>query len=247
MADQSGPDAAAANALLASAERDLTTAATTSTQPARAWNLLSHLRLNKGELAEAKLAAENAYTGDPYLTNVEATLLRLFLASLDLELRGEAEKWCAQLGSRFPTNYRAVECRLWLYALPAVRKPTMAEVWRAYDAYVNASPANLREFDRHKGRMMVGIAYLRAGLADSAKAIAASSVADPQIDPQRETVNLAAIIYAQSGDKERAISLLAQWYAANPQQRSSGAKDQAWWLEDLRSDPRYQALVKGAE
>ena len=241
------PDAAAANALLASAEGDLSRAANTSTQPARAWNLLSHLRLNKGELAEAKLAAENAYGSDPYLKNVEATLLRLFLASLDLQLRGEAEKWCTQLGTRFPTNYRAIECRLWLYALPAERRPPMAEVWRTYDAYVNASPANLREFDRFKGRMMVGIAFLRAGFTDSARAIASSSIADPQLDPQRETVNLAAIIYAQSGDSERAIRLLAQWYAANPQQRVTGLRDQSWWLNGLRSDPKYQALLKGVE
>jgi hypothetical protein len=30
----------------------------------------------------------------------------------------------------------------------------------------------------------------------------------------------------------------------NPQQRAFAAADKSWWLEGLRSDPRYQALVK---
>jgi len=43
---------------------------------ASAWTMLSHLLINKGQLAEAKLAAENAYKADPYLTDVDKTILR---------------------------------------------------------------------------------------------------------------------------------------------------------------------------
>jgi serine/threonine-protein kinase len=236
------PDAAAA--LLTSAEADLTAATSGVAQPARAYNLLSHLRINKGQLPEAKLAAENAYRLDPFLTNVDATILRLFLASLDMQMGEEAQKWCAELRTRFPQSYRSVECKLWLYALPAEKKPDMAEVWRTYDEYVKASPANLQEFDKLKGKMMVGIAYLRAGMPDSAKAIAASSQGDPSVDPRGETVNLAAIIYAQAGDKDKAISLATRWFAANPNQRATAANDNAWWFKDIRDDPRYKALIK---
>ena len=84
-------------------------------------------------------------------------------------------------------------------------------------------------------------------MADSAKAIAASAQGDPQIDPRGETINLAAIIYAQTGEKDKAIDLMARWYAANPQQRAIAAtNDQGWWLESIRNEPRYKALLKGA-
>jgi serine/threonine-protein kinase len=242
------PNPAAASALLTSAEQDLDAATAGSTQPARAWNLLSHLLLNKGKLSEAKIAAENAYRLDPYLTNVEATVLRLFLASLDTQNREEAEKWCGELRSRFPQSYRSVECKLWLYALPnGDKKPDMSEVWRTYDEYVKASPANVQEFDKLKGKMMAGIALIRADMRDSAKAIAASAQGDPQVDPRGETINLAAIIYAQTGEKDKAIDLMARWYAANPQQRTIAAtNDQGWWLASIRNEPRYKALLKGA-
>ena len=151
----------------------------------------------------------------------------MFLASLDLQIREEAEKWCTRASNAFPrSNCALVECRLWLYALPADTKPNMSDVWKTYDEYVKVSPANVQDFDKLKGKMMVGLAMLRAGLPDSAKAIAASSQGDPQIDPRGETINLAAIIYAQAGDKNKAIDLMARWYAANPQQRAVAANDQ---------------------
>ena len=240
------PNPAAAAALIASAEQDLSATTQANAQRASAWNTLSHLLLNKGQLSEAKLAAETAYQVDPFLTNADLTIHRLFLASLDLQSREEADKWCTELRARFPQSYRSTECKLWLYALPTSTKPNMQEVWKTYDEYVRVSPPNVQEFDKLKGKMIVGLAYLRAGLPDSAKALAESAQGDPQIDPRRETTNLAAIIYAQAGDKDTAIRLITKWFAANPQQRATASNDDAWWLRDLRSDPRYKALVKSS-
>jgi serine/threonine-protein kinase len=241
------PSGSAAAALLASAEHDLRTVTQANTQQASAWNLLSHLLINKGQLAEAKLAAENAYKADPYLRDVDKTIQRLFLASLDLGIRSEAERWCTEGQNRFPQNYRFTECKLWLYALPTATPPNIADVWKTYDDYVKVSPANLQAFDMLKGRMMVALAYVRAGKTDSAEAIANAVEGNPQADPTGELTNYASIVYAQSGDKDRALELIAKYLAANPQQRAFAAKDQSWWLKDLRSDPRYQALVKAPE
>jgi hypothetical protein len=47
------------------------------------------------------------------------------------------------------------------------------------------------------------------------------------------------------GEKDEAIRLLSTYLAANPQFRESMARDQSWWFRELRSDPRYQALVGG--
>lgn len=240
------PNPAAADALLASSERDLRTVTQANDQRASAWNTLSHLLINKGQLAEAKLAAENAYKADPYLTDVDKTILRLFLASLDLGIRPEAERWCTEGRTRFPKSYRFTECKLWLYSLPAPTPPNMADVWKTYDEYVGASPTNVQPFDKLKGKMMVALALVRAGQMDSAQSLAKSAEGDPQIDPTGELTNLASIVFAQSGHKDAAIDLVARFLAANPQQRAFAAKDESWWLKDLRSDPRYQALLKGA-
>ncbi|HEX6051247.1 MAG TPA: hypothetical protein VFZ21_18325, partial [Gemmatimonadaceae bacterium] len=238
------PNPTAATALMASAEQDLRTATASNARAASAWNTLSHLLINKGQLSEAKLAAETAYNADPFLTNVDLTVHRLFLASLDLGLRDEAEKWCAHGQSRFPENYRFIQCRLWLFTLPAGQPPDMNEVRKVYEAYVAASPANAQAFDKLKGRMMMGIAFVRAGQPDSAKAIAENEQGDPSIDPRGELAYLGAIIFAQSGDPDRAIELLTKNLAANPHQRAFAANDRSWWLKDLRSNPKYQALVK---
>jgi serine/threonine-protein kinase len=238
------PNAQAAAALLTSAEADLRNATTINTRAASANNTLSHLLLNKGKPDEAKLAAEAAYNTDPYLANIELTIHRLVLVSLDQKDRVEAEKWCNTGRSRFPEHYRFTECKLWLYALPASTKPDMREVWKTYDDYVKVSPQNVQEFDKLKGKMMVGLAYLRAGMPDSAKALAASAQGDREIDPRAETVNLAAIIYAQAGDKDKAIDLVAKWLAANPQQRALASSNRTWWLDSLNGNPRYEALIK---
>ncbi len=238
------PNPTASAALFASAERDLRAATAANDQSATAWNYLSHLLINKGDLAEAKLAAENAYRTDPYLTDVDKTILRLFFASLDMNARTEAEKWCNEGRSRFPQSYRFTECKLWLYALPAPAKPDMRQVWATYDEYVKTSPANVQEFDKLKGRMIVALAMVQAGMKDSAEAIAAENQGGPQVDPNGELTNLAINVYALSGNKDKALDLIARFLATNPQQRESAAKDRSWWLESLRSDPRYQALVK---
>jgi uncharacterized membrane-anchored protein len=119
-------------------------------------------------------------------------------------------------------------------------------VWSTYDAYVKASPANLQEMDKLKGKMMVALALVRANQVDSAKALAEASQGDPQVDPRGELTNLAAVVYAQTGDKDKALELLAKFLAANPQQQAVAANDQSVWMKDLRSDPRYKALVRGS-
>jgi eukaryotic-like serine/threonine-protein kinase len=236
-------DSASAASLLASAERDLTAATTANTRRASAWSVLSHLLINKGQLSQAKIAAENGYKADPYLTDVDRTIYRIFTTSLDLGMRQEATKWCSAGQSRFPGSYRFVQCKLWLYALPGA-KPDMAEVWKTYDEFVKASPADAQEFDKLKGKLMVGLAFVRAGMPDSAKALAAANQGDSNIDSSGELTNIASIIYEQAGDRDTALELTAKWLAMNPQQRAFAAKDKSWWVEDLRKDPRYQALVK---
>jgi eukaryotic-like serine/threonine-protein kinase len=237
------PDAAAQ--LLTSAEADFKAATVANSLQASAWNSLSHLLFNKNRTAEGKLAADRAYRADPYLTAVDATIARLFGASLDLNLPTEARNWCEEGRRRFPDNPRFEQCRLQLHMLKSSSKPAVPELWTIYDEFVAASPPQIQEFNKLKGKMFVAIALIRAGLPDSAKAVARSARGNPEIDPAGELQYLESIVLAQAGDSDGAIRLLTRYIAANPQQRDYWKNDETWWLDDIRDDPRFQALISG--
>jgi serine/threonine protein kinase/tetratricopeptide (TPR) repeat protein len=236
------PDPDEAAGLLTNAEKDLRASVAANPDQASAWTTLSHLLVNKLETAEAKLAALRAYEADPYLTNANLTLWRLFSTSLDLEDAVEAKHWCAEGLRRFPKDPRFAECQIWLFALKG-EKPDISRAWSLLEDYVRLSPPNQRDFLRLRGQMLVAMALARAGLKDSARAVAARSRADATMDPPRELVSFEALVRTLLGDNDEAIRLLGIYFASNPQQRTSVDRDESWWYRDLRGDPRYQALV----
>jgi serine/threonine-protein kinase len=236
------PDGRESARLLVNAEDDLRASVAANTEQASAWTTLSHLLINKLETAEAKLAALRAYDADPYLTNANLTVWRLFSTSLDLEDAVEAKHWCGEGQRRFPADPRFAECQIWLYALKG-QTPDINRAWSLLDQHVALSPPNVREFRRLRGQMLVAMALARAGLADSARSVAARSRADAEMDPPRELVSFEAIVYTILGDKNEAIRLLGRYFASNPQQRSSQQRDESWWYQSLKGDPRYEALV----
>jgi hypothetical protein len=169
-------------------------------------------------------------------------LWRLFSSSLDLEDPKEAEKWCGEGRQRFPDDPRFQECQLWQFTFEG-QTPDIDRAWTLAGRYEELSPPDLREFRRLRARMIIAMALARAGLADSARAVAASAEGNPRVDPDRELLYFGAFAHNILGDKEEAFRLLARYLASNPQQRASLAKDQSWWLRDLRNDPRYKQLV----
>jgi serine/threonine-protein kinase len=236
------PDPEEAAGLMVDAEKDLRASVAANPVQASAWNTLSHLLINKLETAEAKLAALRAYSADPYLTNANLTLWRLFSTSLDLEDGVEAKHWCEEGRRRFPADPRFAECQIWLFALKG-QTPDIDKAWSLLGEYLSLSPPNLRDYRRLRGQMLVAMALARAGLPDSARAVAVRSRADATMDPPRELVSFEAIVRTMLGEKDEAIRLLGVYFATNPQQRSSVDRDESWWYRDLRGDPRYQALV----
>ena len=236
------PDGAASDRLLVNAENDLRASVAANPEQASAWTTLSHLLINKLETAEAKLAALRAYDADPYLTNANLTIWRLFSTSLDLEDGVEANRWCSEGRRRFPADPRFAECQIWLFALKG-QKPDIDKAWHLLDEYLRLSPPNTRDFLRLRGQMLVAMALARAGLADSARSVAERSRADANLDPPRELVSFEAIVRIILGDKDEAIRLLGRYFASNPQQRSAQDRDESWWYQSLKGDPRYEALV----
>lgn len=236
-----------AQRLLDEAEADFHAATRADPGQASAFSSLSHLLLNKGATAQAKLAAERSYEADPWLLNANLTLLRLFQTSVDLQDEQEARKWCQAGTERFPTDFRFFECRVWLLTLPGRIADTVAaridDAWTQCEAVVELSPAATREFNERRCHMFVAMALVRADLPDSARAVARRARAGVEIDPIRELAWLESIVLTWLGEYDAALERLALYLAANPGQVQAFARDDTWWLEDLREQPGYGRLV----
>jgi TolB-like protein len=240
------PDQDAAKKLVAQAEQDLRATVTAKRTAAWAWSWLSHLLLTQGQPAEAKLAAQRSYEADPYLSSAKQTIYRLFGTSFDLDDRVEARHWCEEGQRRFPDFYRFTECQIYLMAMKG-QTPDIGQAWQLLDRMVEQTAPNLRESNRLYGQMLVALVLARAGLQDSARAVAVRARGDATTDPTRDQALYEALVRTQLGDHDEAMQLLSTYVAANPQMRDGIAKDQTWLLKDLRGDPRFVALFGSGE
>jgi serine/threonine-protein kinase len=236
------PEGEKASQLLARAEQDFRASIAANPLQASALTSLSHLLMNRSKTAQAKVAAQQAYDADPYLSNAHLTIWRLFTSSLDLDDAVEAKRWCGEGQRRFSSDPRFVECQI---RIPAMRgeTPDVPELWRLVDQYVELWPENVREFRSRRAGMFVAMALVRARLPDSARAVAVRSRGNATVDQARELAYFEAIVRTFLGDMDEAIEQLSIFLAANPNQRATFATDDLWWFEDLRADPRWKALV----
>ena len=236
-------DPVKAQALLKAAQADLELAVKITPAQAGAWSTLSHMYANTtGSSTDVKLAAQRAYEADAYLSNADVVLYRLFLASYDLEQFPDAVNWCGEGARRFPGNYRFVECQSYLLTTRA-RKPDVAAAWKLADSLVKLAPAQDQAYQKRNGEMAVAAVLARAGLADSARAVARRAVGTPEIDPKRDLVLRQAFVYTLLGDRAQAVKSLKLYFAVNPERRAGMAEDAGWWFRSLQDDPGFQALV----
>lgn len=232
------PDPALASQLFDRAEADLRASIQVHPAQAGAWAALSHLVLNKGATAEGKMAAERAYEADAYLRNADVILWRLFSTSYDLEDRIEADRWCQELGRRYPGDARFADCRLWLMTMHDA-DVDLDLAWELVDDYVRLSPPQIAEFRRRWAGMAVAAALGRVGMADSARAVAERSRGNASLDPARDLVYLEAFVRTVLGDNQEALDLLAEYMAVAGQEAT---EIDHWWFDGLRDEPRYRAM-----
>jgi TolB-like protein len=210
-------------------------------------NSLSHLLLNKGAVAEAKLQALQAYESDPFLENAHLTLWRIFSASWSLQDAVEAARYCREGATRFPRDVRFRECQIRLFALPGV-EPDIGRAWALVDEITDLSPPQLREFNRRRGLVYLSMALVRAALPDSARAVAVRARAGSELDPLRELAQLESITWTWLGDTEEALRQLSLYFAANPgavegYRESARRQDLPWYHHSLLTEPRFRELV----
>jgi eukaryotic-like serine/threonine-protein kinase len=233
-----------ADQLLAAAESDLRAgAAEGNPNRASSLSLLSHLLARKSQTAEAMVAARQAYEADPYLTEADVVIWRLFSAELDLGHAEEARRWCAEGVRRFPTDPFFTDCRIEEQALPGAR-PDPDRLWQLAEDGMALWPPTERVFRRRRADLLVAMGLARAGLRDSAQAVARRVLADTVVNAGGgELLYIAVLLENVIGDRDEALRLLERWLALNPQDRPTVAADQTWWFDGLRDDPRFRALT----
>jgi len=238
-------DPRAAAALLVSAEQDLRAAVQRDPTLATAYSTLSHLDYQKSDATQAKLDATNAYTADPYLSAADGVLWRLFTSSYDLEMFGDAEKWCGEGQRRFPQNYRFIQCRLWMLTTKA--KPAdPALAWNLVRQLEAHSAKDDWPFLKLDSQIAVAAVLARAGRVDSARSLLDHSQGNMEVDPAQDLLYTEAFVWAllaEKADKDKAFQLLQRYIAGHPERRADLAKDYLWWFRPLRDDPRYQQLA----
>jgi tetratricopeptide (TPR) repeat protein len=236
------PDPVKAKALLDASRKDLETATQISPNQPGAWAVLSHLYNQYNDVVDAKIAARRAYDEDAYLSNADTIVWRLFLSSYDLEQLPDGIHWCEVGATRFPTDPRFMECKLWMMGTTAV-PPDVPKAWAIRDSLLKHSAAGDTAFAAINSMALVAGAIGRAGLTDSAQHILARLDDRPDVDPTLDATQAKAIVWAQIGDKTNAIKALARYLSANPA-RAIGFDDEHSWLwRSIHDDPRFQALV----
>jgi DNA-binding SARP family transcriptional activator/TolB-like protein/tetratricopeptide (TPR) repeat protein len=238
-------DTARTDSLNALAEETRRQAVDIDPARARAWERLSLILMNKGELRAAMAAAQSAYEADQFLTEAPRILYRLCQAALWLRDWEEATHWCGEGHRRFPDAPGINAAQLTALASPGGPTPDVDLTWDLVQRILATSTPQQIEARRALLLMQTAAVIARAGLADSAlatveRARAASEESDPWLDYEEANVRL------HLGETERAIELLAAFIEAVPGEKDYIAH-QDWWWERLRDDPRFQALFAEPE
>ncbi|MEP6620725.1 MAG: serine/threonine-protein kinase [bacterium] len=238
-------------ALLKGAKADLDSATSKNPRQASAFATMATVwyQVPGGTNNDVYIAAQNAYAADEFLTNANLVMHRLFTAAYDLGLFDKADQHCKAFASRFPQDYRSKRCRLFLLTIPKAEGLDVAAARRLADSIVALRPPKDSLNERLNTNLLIAAAMARAsktapGLADSARALAKSSIGDGQIDPNRDLTFYAAFVYAQLGDNAAAISMMKEYLAANPQRVSSMRDDPGWWFKNLAATPEWRRLVQ---
>jgi TolB-like protein len=239
----------AAAALRASARSDLEQATRLKPTQAGAWASLSHLYGNdpSGSLTDVMLAARRAYESDAFLANAPKIIDRLFFASFDLDQPVDADHWCTEGTRRFPEESAFTLCHIYLMTMRG-QTPDPDRAWalaRSERLTKGGQTGGQPDFQKAEARMLVACVLARAGLKDSAKAVAHTSVANADIDPSRYLYLQQAAAFVLADDKPAAIDALKTFLAANPERRSDFFPDPGWRFRALATEPAFESIVGG--
>jgi serine/threonine-protein kinase len=236
-------DSAEAEELREGAEADLRAAVAIDQSRGRAWASLARILRTTGRPEEAKQAAQAAYDADAFLADAGSVIFILCHTSLELEDFDDAYRWCNEGRQRFPDRRSFVTLELLVISGSEGPEPDPDEAWRLATLFEQLSAPQSRAEARMTGLMRVAAVLARSGLADSAEAVIAQAHAAGAESEMTDYYEANARL--QLGQRDRAISLLQSYLELRPGRKDYIARD--WWFAPLRDDPRFQALVGGAQ
>jgi serine/threonine-protein kinase len=243
------PDAAHLKTALATAKADLEKSTTLNSAQAGAYAVLSHLYNFAGTPQDVAIAAQRALEADEFQAQANLVLQRLFNASYDMGQFDKAEQYCNTARERFPADFRAVRCRLYLLTM-TTKTPEVDKAKALADSVVAMVAVGAQPRERLTENMLYAAVLARASkqrpeLADSARRLVKASEGTAQNDPSRDLAYFGAFVHTLLGDKDEALRLLKIYLVASPQQVLVLRGDPGWWFRDLAADPRYKQLVGG--
>lgn len=214
---------------------------------ASALNSLSHLYLNKGWNAEAKHAAETAYSIDHYLTDVDRTLWRLLSISYDLGDAQETKRWCKEGLRKFPDDFRFHKGMIMINTMPGIETNT-DEAWAHFEKARQSFPAYDSLYETKACMQLMAMVLTRANLIDSARNVSIRGKASIEEDPGREIAFLESIVRLWMDEKNEAIRLLGLYFSTNPglaegYRQAYENQDLFWYQSGLYNEPRFEALI----
>jgi tetratricopeptide (TPR) repeat protein len=157
----------------------------------------------------------------------------------------EAVRWCREGHRRFPEEPSFFACHLFMMSLSGGARPDVPTAWALQDTFLQLSSPQQRKQLRPVTEAWVAAALARAGLGDSAVAVAkrARAAADDDLKPWLDYY--VANVHLLLGQRDEALDLLAAFLNAIPQRREYIPSD--WMFRDLWEDPRFKALVAERE
>ncbi|MGD2152431.1 MAG: BTAD domain-containing putative transcriptional regulator [Gemmatimonadales bacterium] len=233
-------DAEQAARLEAEAEEELTKAVEIDPTLARAWSRLSLIYALRGEFQAALITAERAYEADAFLDDARVVLYRLCYTAVNLKDWDRVARWCGEGQQRYPDRETFVAAGLVALAGPEGPAPDVERAWQLQTRQVELSPQEVRAVTHAQTLMQVAAVLVRAGLADSARAVIERARAgldeeDPWMGYYEANARL------QLGDTTEALRLLGALLEAEPGAKEYIASD--WWWESLHDHPRFRSLV----
>lgn len=223
--------------VLNAAESDLRAATTRDPGRARAWAILAYILDDEGKFEEAKVAARNMAEADPFLANDVTYLFVSAFLALEFHELERADSLLHRGEKLYP---RQPVYPAWRLLVRASRPPTgPGAVDTAWALFHRAQSLGPPGWKYQEGHYLVAATLMRAGLRDSALAVARQA---RQIDPDKSTVpKQEAYLALLGGERKGAIDSLRRYLQMAPSRRAYVARD--WWWDPLHGDPRFEELV----
>lgn len=237
-------DRAEARKLLDRAEADLRKATRQDPSAAEAWYALSELlHRGRGDVSEARYAAERARQADAFLKFPADVQYQYFYTAANEPDFDAAAHWCRTGRRQHPEDVRFRACELTLLPSEGAVPPDVGRAWELVSEIENRARPNRRAYFRAVARRQVAAVLARAGRADSARAVLRRAKQDSPAAAEAPT-----LLYDEAharlllGEEEAVLDLLRRFAEAHPRYRAQLRGDP--WFEPLRDRPGYRELVE---